>query len=144
MAETATTTGTTEAKPAEALELLWEEILKRPPLREDLRRRLAQFDDPKPGERRLRLDKAKDDVVPLVKWLLQRDPAAKLAAIVLDAVYGSDIEQSIKQSQCYDGNIGHDLWRDWQQDVVAMIESPETPPEDRAVAAWIMGAITVT
>jgi hypothetical protein len=92
---------------------------------------------------RLRIEKAKDDAIPLVKWLLERDPATKLAAIVVDAIVGSDIEHALSRNG-YAGDIGHDLRADWEAEVVRMIDAPDTPPADRAVAAWIMGAITVT
>jgi len=92
--------------------------------------------------RRLQIGKARADVSPLVKWLLQCSPREKLAAIIADALVGTDAEVAIQKTEGYDGDIGHDMRYDFEQDVIRMIEDPDTTPADRAVAAWIMGAIT--
>jgi hypothetical protein len=70
------------------------------------------------------LDKAAPIFKPIVAWLLDRTPREKLAAIALVNLMLGDVQQNIKDTKRYAGQIGDDLRRDWRKDVVRIASEP--------------------
>ncbi len=92
---------------------------------------------------RLQVEKAAGEFRVLVEWLQARSIQEKVTAQVFSTLLNGDIQHAIKGRNLYAGDIGEDLDGDWEEDVTAIMETPEgrasTPPELATIAAYVMG-----
>jgi len=103
---------------------------------------VAQAEKEKPP--RLRVEKAQGQLVPVVRWLLARSRQEKLTAVVAEIFgAGGDRENELKRNMLYDGELGEDLRRDWQDEAAQWLESGEDF-EERHIVAFALGALAVT
>lgn len=90
-------------------------------------------------ERRCTPDKASLAFKPVVAWLLARTPSEKLAAVALANLLLADVQNNLKDTAHYAGNIGEDLLRDWREDVLATAaDTKPTHGPDAMVARFVM------
>jgi len=98
--------------------------------------RRIQEGEPEP---RLSLDKSHGEFKRLVKWLLDRTPTEKLVGVAFSTLLNCDVEGSIKERKLYDGDVGDDVDRDYDDAVCRMVGKGTGDSEFDAIAAYLVG-----
>jgi hypothetical protein len=88
---------------------------------------------------RLSIDKAHGEFKRLVRWLQNRTDTEKLAAVAFLTCLNGDVEMSIRRRGLYDGEIGQELDRDWDETAAAMIDGESPDSELAVIAAYVFG-----
>jgi hypothetical protein len=90
----------------------------------------------------VRIEKAHGSFVLVVQWLLARSDQEKLAAVAFRTLMDGDIQEAIEKSGTYDGQIGDDLYNDWEA-VSAFLGNEEgrrsVSAEDVAITSYLAG-----
>jgi len=132
---------------AAAVEIVTAMMHGRPSLRAKLKAKIGLIEDGALEEEkgRFRLDKARGEVVPLVKWLLSRSFSEKLTGLAISIIDYSDTRDAMRNAAVYQGDIYEDLVRDWSDEISRALEdAAETGAvsRDLQIASYVMALET--
>jgi len=116
--------------------------LKEPLQRRALQKAVERIQGGSAGDEgpRLRIDKARGALIPLVRFLTGCTFREKLAAYAFETLTCDDIAQSLGPGgyQLYDGDISKDL-QSWEDEIDYPDERDLGTPEERILAAYVSG-----
>jgi hypothetical protein len=94
---------------------------------------------------RLQLNKACEELVPLVQFLTNCTFREKLVGVAMDLLSYNDVSDALgpKEGQVYDGDIGEDLRHDWEDEIFDAVGKEVGTPEERVLAAYLAGLSAV-
>lgn len=96
-------------------------------------------------KRRCTEEKAAPELKAVVQWLLKRNYMEKLAAVLVSQLL--DKEPIYKTVQLYQGDLGNDIGKDWESDILFASQHQEflckLSAEDIAVSAFTAALISI-
>lgn len=84
------------------------------------------------------IDKASASFKPILAWLLNRTASEKLAAVALVNLLWGNVQDKLRQTERYTGNVGDELLADWRSDLREMVTPTDRVVDDTTIAQFAL------